>query len=101
MASKESKHHEVKNNSNESSSNRLKALDAALGQIDKQFGKGSIMRMGEKDSMTIASIPTGALPLDIALGIGGYPTSYTVWLAVDLTMNPPDETELADAAAHA
>jgi recombination protein RecA len=78
MASKESKHHEVKNNSNESSSNRLKALDAALGQIDKQFGKGSIMRMGEKDSMTIASIPTGALPLDIALGIGGLPRGRVI-----------------------
>jgi len=59
-------------------SNRLKALDAALGQIDKQFGKGSIMRMGEKDSMTIASIPTGALPLDIALGIGGLPRGRVI-----------------------
>jgi len=37
----------------------------------------------------------------LLVGIGGYPTSYTVWLAVDLTMNPPDETELAEAAAHA
>ena len=78
MASKESKHHEVKNNSNESVSDRMKALDMALGQIDKQFGKGSIMRMGEKDSMTIASIPTGALPLDIALGIGGLPRGRVV-----------------------
>ena len=78
MASKESKHHEVKNNSNESSSNRLKALDAALGQIDKQFGKGSIMRMGEKESMRIASIPTGALPLDIALGVGGLPRGRVI-----------------------
>ena len=51
---------------------RDKALDAALSQIDKQFGKGSIMRMGEKDSMKIASIPTGALPLDIALGAVSY-----------------------------
>ena len=77
MASKESKHHEVKNNSKEGNE-RLKALDAALGQIDKQFGKGSIMRMGEKDSMTIASIPTGALPLDIALGIGGLPRGRVI-----------------------
>jgi recombination protein RecA len=78
MASKESKHHEVKNNSNESVSDRMKALDMALGQIDKQFGKGSIMRMGEKDSMKIASIPTGALPLDIALGVGGLPRGRVV-----------------------
>ncbi len=78
MASKESKHHEVKNNSNESMGDRMKALDMALGQIDKQFGKGSIMRMGEKDSMKIASIPTGALPLDIALGVGGLPRGRVV-----------------------
>ena len=77
MASKESKHHEVKNNSKEGSE-RLKALDAALGQIDKQFGKGSIMRMGEKESMRIASIPTGALPLDIALGVGGLPRGRVI-----------------------
>lgn len=78
MASKESKHQEVKNNSNESMGDRMKALDMALGQIDKQFGKGSIMRMGEKDSMKIASIPTGALPLDIALGVGGLPRGRVV-----------------------
>ncbi len=54
-------------------SDREKALDMALSQIDKQFGKGSIMRMGEKGSLAIAAIPTGALALDIALGIGGLP----------------------------
>ncbi len=46
--------------------------------------------------MLIATVGVALL-----VGIGGYPTSYTVWLAVDLTMNPPDETELAEAAAHA
>jgi len=50
-----------------------KALEMALGQIDKQFGKGSIMRMGENASMGIESVPTGALALDLALGIGGLP----------------------------
>jgi recombination protein RecA len=45
----------------------------ALGQIEKQFGKGSVMKMGEKGSMSIESIPTGALALDLALGIGGLP----------------------------
>ena len=78
MASKDNKQSEVKNNSNESMSDRMKALDAALGQIDKQFGKGSIMRMGEKDSMKVAAIPTGALPLDIALGVGGLPRGRVV-----------------------
>ena len=52
---------------------RDKAIEAALAQIDKQFGKGSIMRMGEKGSMAIEAIPTGALPLDLALGVGGLP----------------------------
>ena len=55
------------------STDRDKALEMALAQIDKQYGKGSIMRMGEKGSMAIESIPTGALSLDLALGIGGLP----------------------------
>ena len=55
------------------STDREKALDMALSQIDKQFGKGSIMRMGEKTTMAIAAVSTGALALDIALGIGGLP----------------------------
>jgi len=52
---------------------RDKALEMALGNIEKQFGKGAVMKMGEKGSMAIESIPTGALALDLALGIGGLP----------------------------
>jgi len=52
---------------------KKKALEAALGQIEKQFGKGSIMKLGENAQMNIDVIPTGALSLDIALGIGGVP----------------------------
>mgnify|MGYP002520801109 CR=1 FL=1 len=52
---------------------KRKALEAAMGQIEKQFGKGSIMKLGEFKAMEIESIPTGALSLDIALGIGGVP----------------------------
>jgi recombination protein RecA len=52
---------------------REKALEMALGQIEKQFGKGSIMRMGDNISMKIDTISTGALALDLALGIGGLP----------------------------
>ena len=59
-------------------SEREKALDAALGQIEKQFGKGSVMRMGDNLSMNIESIPTGALSLDLALGIGGLPRGRIV-----------------------
>lgn len=49
------------------------ALDKALKQIEKDFGKGSIMRMGEKTETQISTIPSGSLGLDIALGVGGYP----------------------------
>ena len=57
---------------------RDKALEMALASIDKQFGKGSIMRMGEKGSMNIEAIPTGALALDLALGVGGLPRGRVV-----------------------
>jgi recombination protein RecA len=57
---------------------RDKALDVALGQIEKQFGKGSIMRMGENTHMQIEAISTGALALDLALGIGGLPRGRVV-----------------------
>ena len=57
---------------------REKALGMALGQIEKQFGKGSIMRMGENVHMAIEAIPTGALSLDLALGIGGLPRGRIV-----------------------
>ncbi len=52
---------------------RDKALSMALSQIDKQFGTGSVMKMGEKGSMAIESIPTGSIALDVALGVGGLP----------------------------
>ena len=53
--------------------NKGKALDAALAQIEKSFGKGSIMRLGERETLDIPAISTGSLGLDIALGIGGLP----------------------------
>jgi recombination protein RecA len=52
---------------------RRKALDAAMAQIEKQFGQGAVMRLGDKSQVEIDTIPTGALTLDIALGIGGLP----------------------------
>lgn len=58
---------------------KLKALDTALGQIEKQFGKGSIMRLGEASArMAVETIPTGALALDIALGVGGVPRGRVI-----------------------
>lgn len=50
-----------------------KALDAALSQIERAFGKGSIMRLGQNTNIDIEAIPTGSLGIDIALGIGGLP----------------------------
>lgn len=52
---------------------KKKALDSVFGQIEKQFGKGSVMRLGEKADVQIDAVPTGSLALDIALGIGGVP----------------------------
>jgi recombination protein RecA len=57
---------------------RDKALDLALAQIDKQFGKGSVMRLGERPVMQMAVIPTGSIALDVALGIGGLPRGRVV-----------------------
>lgn len=52
---------------------RKVALDAALKKIEKNFGKGSIMKLGEKADQKISTIPSGSLALDVALGVGGYP----------------------------
>src|SRR5690625_1481659 len=59
-------------------SERNQALDMALRQIEKQFGKGSIMKLGEQAAQKIAAIPSGSLALDVALGIGGYPKGRVV-----------------------
>lgn len=57
---------------------KKKALEAALSQIEKQFGKGSVMKLGDFTAMNVEAIPTGALSLDIALGIGGIPRGRIV-----------------------
>lgn len=58
--------------------NKQKALEAALSQIERQFGKGTVMRMGDEERLAIPSISTGSLGLDIALGIGGLPKGRIV-----------------------
>lgn len=58
--------------------NKARALSAALGQIEKQFGKGAIMRLGDNQAMDIEAISTGSLSIDIALGIGGLPCGRIV-----------------------
>jgi recombination protein RecA len=59
-------------------SDREKALEAALAQIERQFGKGSVMRLGEEGRAPVAVIPTGSIALDVALGIGGFPRGRIV-----------------------
>jgi len=57
---------------------REKALATALQQSEKQHGKGSIMRLGEQETVKIAAIPTGSVALDVALGVGGLPRGRIV-----------------------
>ena len=64
--------------SQKGNSDRARALEAALLQIEKQFGKGAVMRLGERTNMQIDVIPTGALTLDIALGVGGVPKGRVI-----------------------
>ena len=60
-------------NKNQPAPEKQKALDTALAQIERQFGKGSVMKMSERTSQPIEVIPTGSIALDVALGIGGLP----------------------------
>ena len=60
------------------SNDRNKALELALAQIDKNYGKGSVMRLGEDSHQPIAVIPTGSIALDVALGVGGFPRGRVV-----------------------
>jgi recombination protein RecA len=59
-------------------SERQKALDTALAQIERQFGKGSVMKMSDRQNQIVEVIPTGSIALDIALGIGGLPRGRIV-----------------------
>lgn len=59
-------------------SDRKQALDMALRQIEKQFGKGSVMKLGERAEQRISTVSSGALALDIALGVGGYPKGRVI-----------------------
>jgi len=63
---------------NKRSSDRSKSLDTALAQIERQFGKGSIMKMGEREAVAMEVIPTGSVALDIALGVGGLPRGRVI-----------------------
>ncbi len=59
-------------------SDKLKAIDTAVTQIERQFGKGSIMRLGQREALAIPHLPTGSLAVDYALGVGGVPRGRVV-----------------------
>ena len=63
----------TKENESNPQSEKLKALQAAMSKIEKDFGKGSIMRMGDEQIEHVEVIPTGSIGLNVALGVGGYP----------------------------
>ncbi len=68
-------------------SDKKKALELALGKIEKDFGKGSLMRLGDKPDEKIPVIPTGALSLDIALGIGGVPRGRIIEISIKIDID--------------
>ncbi|MDX1421295.1 MAG: DNA recombination/repair protein RecA, partial [Rubricoccaceae bacterium] len=68
----------AKDNSNATTDAKQKALDLAMKQIEKQFGKGAVMKMGDAPPVSIDAISTGSLTLDHALGIGGLPRGRVV-----------------------
>ena len=73
MAKKEDELNFETDNNKMASSEKLKALQAAMDKIEKSFGKGSIMKMGEEVVEQVEVIPTGSIALNAALGVGGYP----------------------------
>ena len=76
MAKKESD--ELNFQTNMASSEKLKALQAAMDKIEKSYGKGSIMKLGDNNVQEIEVIPTGSIALNVALGVGGYPRGRVI-----------------------
>lgn len=69
---------DFENGSNMAASEKLKTLRAAMGKIEKNFGKGSIMKMGDKSVEQVEAIPTGFIGLNMALGVSGYPRGHII-----------------------
>ena len=78
MSARETKEKDVAGRKKDETNHRVKALELALAQIEKQFGKGSIMKMGEGVHQDVAAIPTGSISLDLALGVGGIPRGRVI-----------------------
>ena len=67
-----------RNGADAMSNDKMRALDTVMAQIEKQHGKGSVMRLGDDDRPPIQVIPTGSIALDVALGVGGLPRGRVV-----------------------
>ncbi|MBN4844867.1 DNA recombination/repair protein RecA, partial [Staphylococcus sp. EG-SA-29] len=76
-------------------SDREKALESVLAQIDKNYGKGSVMRLGDREAVKTETVSTGALSLDVALGIGGLPRGRVV------EIYGPESSGMTTVALHA
>ena len=75
---KEAKKEEKQQEKEKVTAERTKALELALAHIEKQFGKGSIMKLGDESHAKVEFIPTGALSLDMAIGVGGIPRGRVI-----------------------
>ena len=64
--------------SNKDQSEKLKVLELTIGKLEKSYGKGVVMKLGDRVVENIASIPTGSINLDLALGVGGYPRGRVI-----------------------
>src|SRR5271166_1914190 len=68
----------VKEQASSDLSTRQRAIDAALAQMDKQYGKGAVLRLGSRSALPVTVIPSGSISLDLALGVGGFPRGRVV-----------------------
>ena len=85
--------------------NKRKALASALGQIEKQFGKGAVMRLGDRSDDDIDTVSTGSLGLDIALGVGGLPRGRVVEIygpesSGKTTLHPAGHRQMPEERRH-
>ena len=92
---KENKSKKNTEKTTENNSEKLKALRAAMDKIEKTYGKGSIMKMGDEKVEEIPVIPSGSIPLNIALGVGGYPRGRVI------EIYGPDSSGKTTLAIHA
>ena len=78
MAKKTAEKKDIKQTQDSTQQEKMRALEQTLSSIEKEFGKGTVMKLGEKTAMQVDTVPTGCLDLDMALGVGGIPRGRIV-----------------------